>query len=130
MPRHLQDWPAYAGPGMVTGLLGVVLLGMAAGLGVRALRRPGAGVTLPLADARRYLADPRTRRLALMAGLSLAYLVSLGRGWPYQVTTGAFLIAAMLLFNAARWWVVLLVSVATAAVIAAVFNRLFLVPLP
>lgn len=130
MPRHLQDWPAYAGPGMVTGLLGLVLLGMSAGLGARALRRPGAGIAIPLAEVGRYLADPRTRRLALMAGLCLAYLVSLGRAWPYQVTTGGFLVVAMLMFNAARWWVVLLVAAATAAGVAFVFNRLFLVPLP
>ena len=42
MPRDLQGWPWYAGPGIVTGLLALGLLSMAIALLVRACRRPGA----------------------------------------------------------------------------------------
>jgi putative tricarboxylic transport membrane protein len=130
MPRHLQSWPAYAGPGVVTGALGLVLLGMAIGLFVRAWRRRGALIAMPLPEIRRHLADARTRRLWLIGLLGTAYLLSLGRGLPYQLTTGAYLVVAMLLFRAARWWVVLLVSAGVTAAIAFVFNRVFLIPLP
>jgi hypothetical protein len=130
MPRRLQDWPSYAGPGVVTGLLGLALLGLAASLLVRALRRAGAGLRISRLEARRYLAAPETARLVVMAGLCTAYLVFLGRGLPYALTTTGFLVVAMLAFRAAAWWVVLLVSAATALAIAVVFNRVFLIPLP
>jgi hypothetical protein len=130
MPRHLQTWPAYAGPGIVTGLLGLALLGMALALLVRALRRPGVSAAIPLAEARRYLVHPSTRRLALMVVLSGAYLALLGRGLPYHLTTGGYLAATMLLFGARPWWLVLLVGGVTTAAIALIFNRIFLIPLP
>jgi len=130
MPRDLQKWPAYASPGVVTGLLGLGLLGMAIGLIVRALRRPGAGLGISLAQARRYVTDPLTARLLVMVLLCVAYLLSLGRQLPYTLTTTAFLALTMLLFRAAAWWVVLLASAATAAAVALVFNGVFLIPLP
>lgn len=130
MPRHLQTWPAYAGPGVVTGLLALALLGMAIALLVRALRRPGISVAIPGAEVRRYLAQPGTRRLALMVLLCGAYLLLLGRGVPYHLTTGGYLAATMLLFGARPWWLVLLVGGVTTAAIALVFNRIFLIPLP
>jgi putative tricarboxylic transport membrane protein len=130
MPRDLQNWPAYASPGVVTGALGAVLFAMAIGLFARALKRGGARVGMRGADVRRYLADPRTRRLVVMTGLCALYLLSLGRGLPYHVTTGVYLAVAMLLFRAAAWWVVVLVSGVTTAAVAFVFNRIFLIPLP
>lgn len=130
MPRHLQTWPAYAGPGVVTGLLALALLGMATALLVRALRRPGVSPAIFGAEVRRYLAQPATRRLGLMAGLCAAYLMLLGRGLPYHLTTGAYLVVTMLLFGARPWWLVLLVGGVTTAAIALVFNRIFLIPLP
>lgn len=130
MPRDLQNWPAYASPGVVTGLLALGLLGMALVLIVRALRRPGAAAVVSMAEIRRYLATPETGRLGVVVLLCTAYLLSLGRGLPYELTTGGFLLVTMLLFRAARWWVLLVVSTATAVAIALVFNRIFLVPLP
>ena len=70
MPRELLGWPAYAGPGIVTGLLGLGLLGLAITLLVRAWRRPGASLTISLAEVRRYLTDSRTHRLGIMCLLS------------------------------------------------------------
>jgi hypothetical protein len=130
MPRDLQNWPAYAGPGVVTGLLGAVLLAMALGLLMRALRRPGAPLRLGAAEVRRHLARPQTRRLALMLLLCGAYLSMLGRGLPYALTTGGFLALTMLLFRARPAWLAVLVAAAAATGIAQLFNRVFLVPLP
>ena len=41
MPRDLQGWPAYASPGVVTGLLGLGLFGMGLALTLRSARRTG-----------------------------------------------------------------------------------------
>lgn len=130
MPRDLQGWPWYAGPGMVTGLLGLGLLGMAIALLVRAYRRAGAGLLAPLEEIRAYVSDPQTRRLGLMGLLCLGYLLSLGRGIPYYITTGTYLVLTMALFRAASWWVILLTSGLATAAISLVFNRVFLIPLP
>ena len=109
MPRELLGWPAYAGPGMVTGLLGLGLLGLALTLLIRAWRRPGASLNISLAEVRKYLTDSRI---------------------PYAFTTGCYLILTMLLFRATAWWAILVISGVTTAAIAFVFNRIFLIPLP
>jgi hypothetical protein len=130
MPREFLGFPAYAGPGIVTGLLGIGLLGMAVTLVVRACRRPGASTGISRADLQNYLAHPQTRRLGLVLGLAVAYLLSLGRGIPYYVTTGAYLFITMAVFRAASWWVIALVSGLATTGLAVVFNKIFLVPLP
>jgi hypothetical protein len=130
MPREFLGFPAYAGPGVVTGLLGLGLLGMAVTLLVRACRRPGAGVSISRAEVHAYLANPQSRRLGLVLLISSAYLLSLGRGIPYYITTGTYLITTMAVFRAAAWWVILLVSGLATAGLAIVFNMIFLVPLP
>lgn len=130
MPREFLGFPGYAGPGIVTGLLGLGLLGMALTLLVRAWRRPGAGVAISRADIRSYLANPQTRRFGLVLLLCVAYLLSLGRGVPYYITTGAYLLVTMVVFRAASWWVIALVSGLAASGLAVIFNKIFLVPLP
>jgi hypothetical protein len=130
MPRDLQGWPAYAGPGMVTGLLGLGLLIMAVTLCVRAWVRSGAGLAIPWPEVKRYLALPGTRRLGLMFLLCFGYLLALGRGIPYYLTTGIYLVLTMLLFRATSWWAILLISGVATAAISIVFNRVFLIPLP
>jgi hypothetical protein len=65
-----------------------------------------------------------------MCLLSAGYLLILGRGIPYTLTTGGYLILTMLLFRATAWWAILVISGAATAAIAFVFNRIFLIPLP
>jgi hypothetical protein len=130
MPRDLQGWPAYASPGVVTGLLGLGLFGMGLALTLRSVRRAGAALGLTGADIRAYLTDVGTRRLGLMLGLSVLYCLLLGRSLPYWLTTGAYLLAVMLVFRAGPWWRVLLISAASTAAVAYVFNRIFAIPLP
>jgi len=130
MPRDLQGWPPYASPGVVTGLLGLGLFGMGLALTLRSVRRAGAALRLTDADIRAYLTDVGTRRLGLMLALSVLYCLLLGRGFPYWLTTGGYLLAVMLVFRAGPWWQILLISAGSAAAVAYVFNRIFAIPLP
>jgi hypothetical protein len=130
MPRDLQGWPAYASPGVVTGLLGLGLFGMGLALTLRSVRRGGATLRIGAGDVRAYLADVGTRRLALMLGLSVLYCLLLGQRLPYWLTTGGYLVAVMLTFRAGPWWWILLISAATTATVAYVFSRVFAIPLP
>ena len=130
MPRDLQGWPAYAGPGVVTGLLGVGLFGMGLALTLRSVRRTGCALGITGADVRAYLADVGTRRLGLMLGCSVVYCLLLGRDLPYWLTTGGYLVAVMFVFQAGPWWQILLISAGSTAAVAYVFNRIFAIPLP
>lgn len=130
MPRDLQGWPAYAGPGVVAGLLGLGLFAMALALTVRSVRRGGPPLRITGEDIRAYLTDPGTRRLGLMLGLSILYCLVLGRNLPYWLTTGGYLITVMFVFRGAPWWQIVLISGGTTAAVAYVFNRIFAIPLP
>jgi hypothetical protein len=130
MPRDLQDWPAYASPGVVTGLLGLGLLGMGVALTLRSVGRAGAPLGIGRSDVRAYLTDTGTRRLGLMLGLSLGYCLLLGRQIPYWLSTTGYLAVTMFVFRAAPWWQILVISAGTAAGVAYVFGRVFAIPLP
>lgn len=130
MPRDLQGWPAYASPGVVTGLLGLGLFGMGLALTLRSVQRSGAALAITRRDVGAYLADVGTRRLGLMLGISVAYCLLLGRSIPYWLTTGGYLLAVMCVFRAGPWWQILLISAGSTAAVAYVFNRVFAIPLP
>ena len=130
MPRDLQGWPAYASPGVVTGLLGLGLFGMGLALTLRSVGRTGGPLAICGTDVRMYLADVGTRRLALMLGISVAYCLLLGRGIPYWLTTGGYLLAVMCVFRAGPLWQIVLISAASTAAVTYVFNRVFAIPLP
>lgn len=130
MPRDLQGWPAYASPGVVTGLLGLGLFVMGFILAGRSIRRPGLPLRITGDDVRAYLADPGVRRLTLMLGLSVLYCVLLGRQLPYWLTTTGYLLVTMFVFRAGPWWQIVLISGGTAAAVGTVFGRIFAIPLP
>jgi hypothetical protein len=130
MPRTLQGWPAYAGPGVVPGMLGLGLLIMALALALRSVKASGEPLQIGPRDVRAYLGDPGTRRFGLMLGLSALYCLLLGHGFPYWLTTAAYLTLTMFVFRAGAWWHILLVSATATAAITFVFGRIFAVPLP
>jgi hypothetical protein len=130
MPRTLQGWPAYAGPGVVPGMLGLGLLVMAIALTVRSVRGSGRSLEITQRDAWAYLNDTGTKRLGLMLGLSVLYCLLLGHGFPYWMTTGAYLLLVMIVFRAGPWWQILCIAAAATGVITFTFGRIFAVPLP
>jgi hypothetical protein len=134
MPRHLQDWPGYAAPGIVTGILGLGLLIMGIILILRSVRREGSPLAFKRADFTVYLTDPKTRRLGLMFALSLIYCLFLGRRLPYIIVTTTYLVLVMITFRGIgsikALITSLIVAIGVAIGVAIVFNRLFLVPLP
>ena len=130
MPRTLQGWPAYAGPGVVPGMLGLGLLVMAIALTVRSVQGSGSSLEITQGDAWAYLSDTGTKRLGLMLGLSVLYCLCLGHGFPYWMTTGAYLLLVMVVFRAGPWWQILLIAAAATGAITFTFGRIFAVPLP
>jgi putative tricarboxylic transport membrane protein len=130
MPRTLQGWPAYAGPGVVPGMLGLGLLVMALALTVRSVRGAGSPLEIHQRDAWAYLSDTGTKRLGLMLGLSAFYCLFLGHGFPYWMTTGAYLLLVMVVFRAGPWWQILLIAASATGAITFTFGRIFAVPLP
>jgi hypothetical protein len=136
MPRHIQDWPLYAAPGMVTGLLGLGFLAMGMILTIRSTRREGAPLAFKRSEISAYLNDPKTHRLGLMFALSLIYCLLLGRRLPYVVVTTIYLFVVMVVFKGPGLvkffgiFKLLIISLATAMAVGVVFNRFFLIPLP
>ena len=129
----------YTVPGLLPGLLGIVMLGLGVLLGVRSWRRGG-----------RLLAGPQLatsgvamRRLALVIGLIVVYtVVLLGRGLPFWFGATIYVVASILLLQAPQRAaegrgvsvrdVVFSVAIGLAAgwIITFVFQDAFLVRLP
>jgi hypothetical protein len=128
--QHINPWTV---PGLVPGLLGVVLAVF--GL-VLALRRPPPAGDAPAGDAK---AEPWRVGLALLLTLGFGAGV-LGSGVPFWLAAGAFVFLAILLFE---WperraagtlprgaMQAAAIAVCAAAAITLVFQEVFLVRLP
>jgi hypothetical protein len=127
---HINPWSV---PGLMPGVLGALMMGFGAALGLRALRRRGAPADGDAASVPRIL---------LAIGLCVGYAAGLlGHGLPFWMTSAAFIFVAVLAF---RWLdrdpgtpplVRLAASSAAIAVGAALaigflFEQVFLVRLP
>jgi hypothetical protein len=130
---HINPWSA---PGLMPGVLGALMMVFGAALAVRALaqgalrgRGPSPGVS--------------ARRTGLALGLCFVFAAGLlGHGWPFWLTSFAFLFVAIAAFRfidrdaespASTGRVVLstaAIALAAAVVISLVFDSLFLVRLP
>jgi putative tricarboxylic transport membrane protein len=141
MPRFedLQVNP-YTVPGLVPGILGVIVLTLGAVLFVRAARAGGWRLTERGPEAKRFLADPGARRLLLSVALCLLYAAGLVGRLPFWLATFLFVFAFVVLFE---WPLAadrsdrlrrVLFAVMLGAVISAatsiVFQEIFLVRLP
>jgi hypothetical protein len=87
----------YTIPGLLPGLLGIVMLGLGVLLGIRSWRRGGRFVAGPqLATS-----GVAARRLALVIGLIVVYtVVLLGRGLPFWLGATIYVVASILLLQA------------------------------
>jgi len=130
---HINPWSA---PGLMPGVLGALLLLFGAALGVRALAQ-GA--------LREHSASPgvSARRTGLALVLCCAFAAGLlGRGWPFWLTSFAFLFVAILAFrlldrdaesatSSGRLALsTAVIALAAALVISLLFQEVFLVRLP
>lgn len=141
MPRmeHLGAHPLSV-PGVVPAFLAVVLIISGAVLVIRSVLAGGHRLGLSAAKARAVLTKPGNRRLLVTLVLTLGYAgVLIGR-IPYELATGLFVFAFIVIFEWERGLPAARVArlVAVAAILAAVasalvsytFERLFLVTLP
>lgn len=141
MPRleHLNINP-YTVPGIVPGLLGSIIAFMGLILFVRAIRRNGYRLGVGREEAEAFLKKDSTRRSLLTLAACLIYSsILLGRV-PYLAATILFVFAFIAIFEyseAKRRNKLLrtlitdaVIAVSTGAIIAGVFQYLFLVKLP
>jgi len=134
-----QNINPYTIPGLLPGLLGIVMLGLGVLLGIRSWRRGGRFLTGPqLATS-----GVMVRRLALVIGLIVVYtVVLLGRGLPFWLGATIYVTASIVLLQAPQRAaearrlsprevvVALAIGLASGWIITWVFQDAFLVRLP
>jgi uncharacterized membrane protein YbjE (DUF340 family) len=136
----INPWSA---PGLLPGLLGALMIVFGAALGVRALLRGGPARAAEAAQAALALRTGEAKRIALALALCIGYAAGLlGRGLPFWLTSSAFLFLAILVFrildhdaeNEAPLRRIALgtfvIALAASALIAVLFQEVFLVRLP
>ncbi len=128
----------YTVPGIVPGLLSVIILVLGTVLLVRSLRR--GGWRIDLGAGRHLFRDQTARRLGLGLVLTFGYAVGLVGRVPYWLATVLFVLFFITLFE----WkgalvpaqrvkavgIALVQALAVATVVSAVFQYVFLVRLP
>ncbi len=141
MPRmeHLGAHPLSV-PGVVPAFLAVVLIAAGGVLAVRSVLAGGHRLGLSMDKMRGVLARPGNRRLLITLVLTVGYAGALVGRIPYELATGLFIFAFIVIFEwerglaAARWVRALVFAAVLAAVTTALvswaFERLFLVTLP
>jgi hypothetical protein len=141
MPRmeHLQVHPLSV-PGLVPGLLGVVIILFGLVLTGRSARAGGHHLGLTAEAARSVLAKPGNRRLLVTGVLTIGYAGFLIGSLPFWLATALFVFVFVLVFEwrqgllPAEWAKLILaaaiLAAATSAVVTWVFEKVFLVTLP
>jgi hypothetical protein len=126
---NINPWSA---PGLMPGVLGALMIVFGAALAVRGAAQ--GGLRAPRAPA-----GISVGRIALALGLCLAFAAGLlGHGWPFWLTSFAFLLVAILAFrildhepaSARLAATTAAIALGAAIVISLVFERVFLVRLP
>lgn len=141
MPRleHLGIHPSSV-PGLVPGMLGVILLILGAVLTVRSVRRKGHRLGITRESAVQTLLLPGNLRLIATLVLTIGYAAFMVGNIPYWLATGLFTFAFVALFEwrrgadlrtrARSLAVAVIIAVAVAWAVTWVFANLFLVTLP
>lgn len=138
MPRFEQrNINPYSIPGIVPGVLAVVNLICAGILLIRSVLR--GGYRLASGSVRDVLTSDATKRLAVAFVLAVAYAVGLVGVVPFWLATFLFVTVFIIVFEwpmvaAERRWILylsaLVQGVVVSAVVALIFQELFLVTLP
>ena len=139
MPRlENLDINPYTAPGLVPGILGIVLAALGVALLVRSCLRGGWRMSVDVASVRTFFHDRGIRRLALALLLTFGYADGLLGRMPFWLATfvfvAAFIIAFEWLSPVARSWRRVVTGLFEAALVAVavtfVFQEIFLVRLP
>jgi hypothetical protein len=127
-------------PGIVPGLLGVILLTLSLILLIRSIIRKGYQLGLSIETIKQYFTDKSTKNFLLALILSLVYGVFWLTRIPYSLATGFYILFFILIFeyrpkeNMLSQKKTILYSLVEAVSVSAgvtlVFRYLFLVDLP
>ncbi len=128
-PRFAEWGGIYSNPGFTPFLLVLTLVGMNVYLLRRSLKGGGSQVHLTSEMVRNFFRVGLVKRYLVCLGLFVLYYILLGR-IPFIVDTALYLFLSILIFGGSRWFMALIISVATSIVVYLVFLRIFLVPLP
>jgi hypothetical protein len=130
----------YSVPGIVPGLLGVILLTLSLILLIRSIIRKGYQLGLSIETIKQYFTDKSTKNFLLALILSLVYGVFWLTRIPYSLATGFYILFFILIFeyrpkeNMLSQKKTILYSLVEAVSVSAgvtlVFRYLFLVDLP
>ena len=141
MPRfEEQGVNRFSVPGIVPGVLGVIVALLGVVLFVRSIVRKGYRLGISGPAAKRFFSAEMTRRFALTILISVGYAIGLV-GWvPYSIATIVYVTAFVIVFEykwkqafGTQWKTVLMaviIGVLAGVVVSAVFRFVFLVDLP
>jgi hypothetical protein len=141
MPRfeNLEANP-FSVPGIVPGLLGVVIFALSLVIFLRSLKHKGHRLGIDTAVARKFINDISMQRMLVTTVVCCVYGLGLIGRTNYYAATFLFVLAFLLLFQYRQSLkdqalgqliaMSLLQAVLTAGVVGAVFRYLFLVELP
>ncbi|MCD6122026.1 MAG: tripartite tricarboxylate transporter TctB family protein [Spirochaetales bacterium] len=140
MPRFAERHVSpYSAPGLVPGLLGIIIGSLGIILLVRSIIRKGYKLNLNSKTLKTFFTDQTTIRILYSIVVSVAFWVLLGR-IPFIVVTALYVIAFIIIFEYKRnerlctQWKTLLsaviVGVLTSVIVTYTFQYLFLVNLP
>jgi putative tricarboxylic transport membrane protein len=141
MPRFAElNVEPYTAPGLVPGVLGLVILGLGGVLCLRAVREGGWRLTAGRPRGRSSSSEPGAGRLVLAVALCLAYAAGLVGTVPFWLATFLFIAAFVILFEwplarsradrLRRLAFALLLAAVIAAAVTVLFQEVFLVRLP
>jgi hypothetical protein len=128
-PRFPEWGTSFANPGFVPVLLAFAVLLMSLNLLVRSLRRQGHQIRITRDGLLNSLRANKSIRFLTCLGLFVLYYLLLGR-IPFLIDTTLYLFLSFLIFGRGKWFVALLIAVATSYSVDIIFTRIFLVPLP
>ena len=128
-PRFPEWGGIYSNPGFTSFLLVLTLVSMNLYLLFRSLKGGGSQVRLTGEMVRKFFQARLVKRYFICLGLFILYYLLLGR-IPFIVDTALYLFLSIMIFGGNRWFMALVISLATSVAVYLVFLRIFLVPLP